>query len=76
MIALKLLLVGVVVIVVVVIVVVVLVWSGLVSGCVWDMKTNDEEKIKNKSKPASAKEPTSHLRLLHHGSTAPLDNHL
>ena len=39
-------------------------------------ETNNEEKIKNKIKPASVKESTLHLRLLHLGSTTPLDNHL
>ena len=39
-------------------------------------ETNDEERIKNKFKPASVKEPPSHLRLLHFGSSVPLDNHL
>ena len=39
-------------------------------------ETNDEEKIKNKFKPASVKEPSSQLRLLHFGSSGPQDNHL
>ena len=39
-------------------------------------ETNDEEKRKKKFKPASVKESPSHLRLLHFGSSGPLDNHL
>ena len=39
-------------------------------------ETNDEEKGKSKFKPASVKEPPSHLRLLHFGSSVPLENHL
>ena len=39
-------------------------------------ETNDEEKIKNKFKPASVKEPPSQLRLLQIGSSGPQDNHL
>ena len=38
-------------------------------------ETIDEEKRKNKFKPAPVKEPTSHTRLLHLGSLCPLDNH-
>ena len=39
-------------------------------------ETNNEEKIKNKFKSVSIKEPTSHLILLHFGSSGPLDNNL
>ena len=39
-------------------------------------ETNDEEKRKKKYKPASVKEPTSYIRLLHHRSTVLRDNHL
>ena len=39
-------------------------------------ETNDEEKRKKKFKPASVKELSSPLRLLHFGSSGPQDNHL